>query len=63
MRKLEERNQTEQKLDNLKSSRKRYWEDNEPVPDELKELIKTKQDEYDKAHTGYERSKLDIQNL
>ncbi len=63
MRKLEERNQTEQKLDNLKSSRQRCWEDNEPVPDELKELIKTKQDEYDKAHIGYERSKLDIQNL
>ena len=63
MRKLEERNQTEQKLDNLKSSRQRCWEDNEPVPDELKELIKFKQDEYDKAHIGYERSKLDIQNL
>ena len=63
MKRLEERNQIEQKLDNLKSSRQRCWEDNEPVPDELKELIKFKQDEYDQAHIGYERSKLDIQNL
>ena len=63
MKKLNERNQIEQKLDNLKNSRQRCWEENEPVPNELKELIKTKQDEYDQAHTGYERSKLDIQNL
>ena len=63
MKKLNERNQIEQKLDNLKNSRQRCWEENEPVPNELKELIKAKQDEYDQAHTGYERSKLDIQNL
>ena len=63
MRLLNERNQIEEKLDKLKGSRQRAWEEDEVVPNELKELIKTKEEEYKNAETSYKRAINDQQNL
>ena len=62
MRLLNERNQIDEKLTKLKKSRQRAWEEDEVVPPELKDLIKVREEEYEKAETGYKRSILEIQN-
>ena len=63
MRKLNEWNHIKQRLNNLLSSRKRAWEEDEEVPIELKELIKVKEEEFKAAESSYKRSDNDIQNL
>ena len=59
----EHKSKVSKKLDNLKKSRTRCWENNEPVDPELTTLINSTKKEYDKHEADYQVAGNDLQNL
>ena len=59
----EQKSKVSKKLNNLKLSRTRCWENNEPVDTELTTLINSTQKEYDKHYADYQLAGNDLQNL